>query len=144
LPALVFLPVFTVLALFFNVFLFCWSEETTWYLFEKLVGNLLCAVAKSLEGEGCHLSTGQGIRMSECDVVLTWARHCDWSAIDWAQQKDGGAWLGGWRAERLNAIGLIVGDVLRSESNTGVCVEMERWVGEGRCLLTVQFERWEK
>lgn len=39
--------------------------------------------------------------MWECDVGLTYAPHCDWSALNWAEQKDGGAWLGGQVAEGL-------------------------------------------
>lgn len=55
LSGLVFLTVFAVLS---SVFLFLWGEVTAWDLVKKLVGNLLCAVAKSLEGEGRHLSKG--------------------------------------------------------------------------------------
>lgn len=39
-----------------DVFLLVWCEEATWYLFKELVGNLLCAVAQSLECEDRHLS----------------------------------------------------------------------------------------
>jgi hypothetical protein len=42
--------VFAVFAAFGNVLLFCWREEATGDLFKEFVGNLLCAVAESLEG----------------------------------------------------------------------------------------------
>jgi len=48
------------LAAFVDFPLFCWREVATGNLLEEFVGNLLCAVADRLEGQGCHLSRGLG------------------------------------------------------------------------------------
>jgi hypothetical protein len=47
---LFFVEVFAVFAAFGDVLLFCWCEEAAGDFFKEFVGNLLCAVAESLEG----------------------------------------------------------------------------------------------
>lgn len=51
------LVVFAVFAALFDVLGLLRGEEAAWYLFEELVGYLLCAVAERFEGQDGHVST---------------------------------------------------------------------------------------